>query len=244
MSFAMSPLAARPASVKTLAAGAGANGSSVVVTNPNGIHTALPLAHVLIKELPPRMKDSTVRALFEQYGEVVTVQMVEADTPGKCAAVIGFVTEEEATWVIGNLHGNIPQGLTMPITAEAFEQEVQEDAMETEAAPAEAPLEMVDTTGAAAAPNNLYIKGLPAQMTDGKVREIFEPYGSVLSTRILETDGKTFHGDGESVVLVQFAGVDEATWIVDNLNGNIPEGLERPICVRPYRKGAGRGKGR
>merc|ERR1719253_886826 len=32
--------------------------------------------------------------------------------------------------------------------------------------------------------------------------------------------------------MIRFASVEMATWVVENLNGNIPEGLTEPIIAR------------
>merc|ERR1719253_302296 len=48
--------------------------------------------------------------------------------------------------------------------------------------------------------------------------------------------------------MIRFASQDMATWVVENLNGNIPEGLEEPIICRYANasnpKGAGKGDAR
>lgn len=80
--------------------------------------------------------------------------------------------------------------------------------------------------------DNLYIKGLPPNMTDSWLRQIFDPYGNVVSTRILQTKAVNTDPSGESIALIRFGQVDQARWLVDHLNGNIPQGLSRPITVR------------
>merc|ERR1740130_1637491 len=46
--------------------------------------------------------------------------------------------------------------------------------------------------------------------------------------------------------MVRFASVEMATWVVENLNGNIPKGFQEPIQCRYANsptKGKGDGKG-
>lgn len=80
--------------------------------------------------------------------------------------------------------------------------------------------------------DNLYVKGLPPGMSDQWLRTIFGEYGVVTSTKVLETNGRSATGQGESVALVRMANIEDASWLVDNLDGNIPQGLERPVMVR------------
>jgi len=91
----------------------------------------------------------------------------------------------------------------------------------------------------ALASDNLFISDLPADVDQAKVEEIFGAYGTVTSTKVLP-------GAGKNAALVRFQSADEAKWIVDNLNGNIPQGLMTPIQVKyansPGSKG-GKGDG-
>merc|ERR1719460_2910638 len=43
--------------------------------------------------------------------------------------------------------------------------------------------------------------------------------------------------------MMRLASVEMATWIVENLNGNIPEGLTEPIIARYANDKKGGGKG-
>lgn len=78
--------------------------------------------------------------------------------------------------------------------------------------------------------DNLYIKGLPPGMTDQWLQTIFGNYGIVTSTRVLE--GRSASGQGESVALVRMGSIEDASRLVANLDGNIPQGLDRPVAVR------------
>merc|ERR1719253_21722 len=54
-------------------------------------------------------------------------------------------------------------------------------------------------------------------------------------------------GGKGSKALVQFESTEDSKWFVENLNGNIPEGLEAPIKVEFSTKAAGdagKGKGK
>jgi len=79
--------------------------------------------------------------------------------------------------------------------------------------------------------DNLFISDLPPEVDQAKLDEIFKAYGNVTSSRLLP-------GQGKHAALVRFETIEEATWIVDNLNGNIPQGLMTPICVKYANSGA------
>mmetsp|Transcript_3295 Transcript_3295/g.7784 ORF Transcript_3295/g.7784 Transcript_3295/m.7784 type:complete len:265 (+) Transcript_3295:95-889(+) len=73
--------------------------------------------------------------------------------------------------------------------------------------------------------DNLYIWQLPPNFEQDKVEELFSAYGTVLQARSMP-------GAKSSGALVRFSSEAEATWIKDNLSGNIPEGIDTPIMVR------------
>jgi len=169
--------------------------------------------------------------------------------------------------MVENLDRNIPEGLNKPVTVRyadvdsrvGADSRVGVDSRVGAAAPGAGrgttmghnsgprpappppPRGQHSGTTSSQASDNLYIKGLPPHMTEDKLRDIFTPYGDVTSTKVLQSNGKSVDGQGESVALLQFGTEEEARWIEENLNGNIPEGLERPISVKFYTKGGGKG---
>jgi len=78
------------------------------------------------------------------------------------------------------------------------------------------------------ASDNLYIKGLPPNITDAKLQKVFSAYGTVVQTRILDPDGYA----GDSIALVRMGNTTEAQWVVDNLDAMIPKGLQEPVSVQ------------
>jgi len=71
--------------------------------------------------------------------------------------------------------------------------------------------------------DNLYISDLPSSVNDDELRVVFSQYGTVKHSRLTSSGG---------AALIRFATFDEAKWIVENLNGNIPQGLQSPISVK------------
>jgi len=77
----------------------------------------------------------------------------------------------------------------------------------------------------------IYVKGLPANMTAESVHATFAPYGTVVDCKVLVSCGQSDDGTGQSVAIVRMGSMNEANWLVENLNGNIPQGLSRPVMV-------------
>jgi len=74
-----------------------------------------PSDNLFISELPEDIDLAQVQTIFGAYGKVTSAKLLPGQ--GRCAALVRFNTEDEATWIVDNLHGNIPQGLDTPIQA-------------------------------------------------------------------------------------------------------------------------------
>jgi RNA recognition motif-containing protein len=87
---------------------------------------------------------------------------------------------------------------------------------------------------------NLYISDLPGDIDEGTLLATFGAYGTVVQHKILPKPNAavtTTHA------LIRYSTVDEAKWIFDNVNGNIPQGLSTPIKVT-YNNSDGKGSGK
>jgi RNA recognition motif-containing protein len=81
----------------------------------------------------------------------------------------------------------------------------------------------------------VFVGDLPEGFDEAGIASLFGPYGEVKWCKVLP--GK----DGKGAAMIEFGSADEAQWFVDNLNGNIPEGLTTPIEARfATAKGAGK----
>eukprot|EP00931_Biecheleriopsis_adriatica_P045468 TRINITY_DN26043_c0_g1_i1.p1 TRINITY_DN26043_c0_g1~~TRINITY_DN26043_c0_g1_i1.p1 ORF type:complete len:733 (-),score=175.06 TRINITY_DN26043_c0_g1_i1:45-1988(-) len=75
--------------------------------------------------------------------------------------------------------------------------------------------------------DNCFVSGLPLDITEQSLQEIFSSYGSVVSCKVLASDGRP-----DKAALVRFGSVQEAKWIVDTINGNMVPGVSNPIQVK------------
>merc|ERR1712232_794150 len=78
---------------------------------------------------------------------------------------------------------------------------------------------------------NLFIGDLPAELTSQQVTEVFSAFGTVVSVKINAPKGD------KGSAMVRLSSVDEAKWVYEKLNGNIPEGLSTPVIVRYANQG-------
>lgn len=96
--------------------------------------------------------------------------------------------------------------------------------------------------------DNIYVTDLPSDFDDNDLKDVFGAYGHIVQCKVLQSGGPG--GQAKCAALVRFQSEEEAAWVVDNLNGNIPQGLADPVGCRfadtpemkAQRKG-GHGKG-
>eukprot|EP00439_Symbiodinium_sp_Y106_P035192 s3990_g4.t1 len=73
----------------------------------------------------------------------------------------------------------------------------------------------------------LFVTGLPMDCTNEFCNEIFSQYGTVKTTTVLPVSpGKT-----KAAAFVIMTNVEDAQWIVDHVNGNVPQNLTAPVSV-------------
>lgn len=244
-------------------------GSSYSSPKGDGKGETSPSDNLYIKGLPLGSTEQTVHQIFGAYGAVTSCKVLShVEGATTAAAMVRMGSIDQATWLVQNLNGNIPQGLTDPIQvkfansgggkgkapdANAWGTDAPPHPPVMGALPPGAPSSWSTLAPPPPAANpalanaegpqdNLYIKGLPVGVTEEHVREIFGAYGAVTSVRVLTTP----EGADNAAALVRFNDVAQATWLVDNLNGNIPKGLSGPVIVRyanPSGKGKDAGKG-
>lgn len=73
--------------------------------------------------------------------------------------------------------------------------------------------------------DNLYVKQLPMGFDQATCEALFNGYGKVMQCKVMN------YGNSSSA-LIRMESTEMAQWIVENLHGNIPEGLECAIEVR------------
>ena len=85
----------------------------------------------------------------------------------------------------------------------------------------------------------LFVTGLPVDCTSDFCKSVFGQYGIVKDARMLPVaPGKT-----AAAAVVEMNTADDAKWIVEHVNGNVPQSLTTPVTVTFKFKGKGFGKG-
>jgi len=205
-------------------------------------------SNLYVSGLPDGMDDGTFRQLFEKFGNVISSKVV----PEKRYGFVKFSNTEEANAAVGNMNGDMYNGCQLSVRfanndrgqgqggkgkgGVGFEQQYGGGAPagpEHYGGGAYSGGAVSSGVGGEPQPSdNLYITGMPPGMTDQMIHGIFGAYGQIISTRVLNPNGVSQDGQGMTIALMRMGSLEQAVWLVDNLNGNIPQGLATPIGVR------------
>lgn len=171
------------------------------------------------------------------------------DETCKPCAMIRFGSVEMATWVVENLNGNIPEGLAEPIITRFANANNDKGKGKDNGKGGGWKSEPYSGGGSwgkgasggswgkaggaakggdPAPSDNVWIGDLPVGTEQSELANIFEAYGQIVTSRMLPGRDPS----AKPCALIRFASVEMAKWVVDNLNGNIPQGCQEPIVAR------------
>uniref|UniRef100_A0A7S0X196 RRM domain-containing protein n=1 Tax=Chlamydomonas leiostraca TaxID=1034604 RepID=A0A7S0X196_9CHLO len=166
-------------------------------------------SNVYVKGLPPECDESMLLSLFQPHGGIASLRLFQQ--PNKPPfAFVKFQSVQEAQSAISALNGAAFGGCIM---------EVRFADSDVGAHPDRTPPPT----------DNVFARGFAPGSTEEDVRQLFAPYGLVISVRVLH------HGDQSGqggAALVRLGSVEEAGRAVMALNGQRVVGGVSPLLVR------------
>ncbi|XP_022915257.1 ELAV-like protein 3 isoform X4 [Onthophagus taurus] len=187
--------------------------------------------NLIVNYLPQTMTQEEIRSLFSSIGEVESCKLIrdKVTVPdGVLSSPLvtgqslgyGFVNyhrPEDAEKAINTLNGLRLQNKTIKVSYARPSSEAIKGA-------------------------NLYVSGLPKNMTQQDLEALFSPYGRIITSRILCDNitvrqfvsgaGENMSGLSKGVGFIRFDQRLEAERAIQELNGTIPKGSTEPITVK------------
>ncbi|KAF7267141.1 ELAV-like protein 3 isoform X1 [Rhynchophorus ferrugineus] len=199
--------------------------------------------NLIVNYLPQTMTQEEIRSLFSSIGEVESCKLIrdkvtdkfspvkvgsEDEVPGVITSPLltgqslgyGFVNyhrPEDAEKAINTLNGLRLQNKTIKVSYARPSSEAIKGA-------------------------NLYVSGLPKNMTQQDLEALFSPFGRIITSRILCDNitvrqfvsgaGENLPGLSKGVGFIRFDQRMEAERAIQELNGTIPKGSTEPITVK------------
>jgi len=199
--------------------------------------------------LPACATTESVTALMGQYGTVTSAKVLDNGMADK-VALVRMGSADEAKWIVDNLDGNIPQGIETVIKVKiASNNNTGKSGDKGGYGPAKGDpyggkgmspwdagkggksAQFVPPPSAPANKNSLNLTGLPGNATGESIMQLIGQYGTVANA--------TMTGPGSATITM--GDTETAQWLVANLDGNIPQGLDTPIGIKPAAGGGGGG---
>ncbi|XP_063980820.1 ELAV-like protein 3 isoform X4 [Diachasmimorpha longicaudata] len=182
--------------------------------------------NLIVNYLPQTMTQEEIRSLFSSIGEVESCKLIrdkvtevttalsvagDSLSPGQFSfgqslgyGFVNYHRPEDAEKAINTLNGLRLQNKTIKVSYARPSSEAIKGA-------------------------NLYVSGLPKNMTQQDLENLFSPYGRIITSRIL-CDNIT--GLSKGVGFIRFDQRVEAERAIQELNGTIPKGSSEPITVK------------
>ncbi|TBU65796.1 hypothetical protein BD310DRAFT_837014 [Dichomitus squalens] len=167
--------------------------------------------NIYVKNLDPEVTQDDFVKLFEQFGNV-TSAVIQTDEQGQSRGFgfVNFETHEEAQKAVETLHDSEYHGRKLFVSRAQKKAEREEELRKSyEQAKVE---KMSKYQGV-----NLYIKNLEDDIDDERLRQEFEPFGSITSAKVMRDEKGTSKGFG----FVCFSSPDEATKAVAEMNNKM-----------------------
>lgn len=169
--------------------------------------------NLIVNYIPQTMTQDEIRALFSSIGTVESCKLVRDQTTGLSLgyAFVNFQKAEDAEEAISQLNGLQLQNKTIKVSYARPSSEAIRGA-------------------------NLYVSGLPNDMTKETLESLFSQFGKIINSRILsdspQGSGEETSSSSRGVGFIRYDKRSEAEKAIQELNGKTPKTCSEPITVK------------
>ncbi|XP_046803136.1 ELAV-like protein 2 isoform X1 [Lucilia cuprina] len=180
--------------------------------------------NLIVNYLPQTMTQEEMRSLFSSIGELESCKLVRDKVSGKLVlpasltalnpalqqgqslgyGFVNYVRPEDAEKAVNTLNGLRLQNKVIKVSYARPSSESIKGA-------------------------NLYVSGLPKNLSQPDLESLFAPYGKIITSRILCDN---ISGLSKGVGFIRFDQRNEAERAIQELNGKTPKGYTEPITVK------------
>lgn len=175
--------------------------------------------NVYVKNLAESTSEEDLKKIFGEFGEITSVVVMrDGDGNSKCFGFINFENADAAArsvetlngkkfdqkeWYVGKAQKKSDREIELKVK---FEQNMKETADKSQGL-------------------NLYVKNLDDSLGDDKLKELFTPFGTVTSCKVMRDPTGTSKGSG----FVAFSSPEEASRALSEMNGKMVS--NKPLYV-------------
>ncbi|KAI3803708.1 hypothetical protein L1987_31868 [Smallanthus sonchifolius] len=180
--------------------------------------------NVFVKNLSESTTDDDLSKAFSEYGTITSaVVMRDADGNSKCFGFVNFENADDAAKAVDGLNG---QKFDEKEWYVGKAQKKNEREQELKQKFEQSMKEVVDKSQGL----NLYIKNLDDTVSDEKLKELFAPFGSISSCKVMRDPNGASKGSG----FVSFSTSEEASRALSEMNGKMV--ASKPLYVAPAQR--------
>nr|XP_020513440.1 ELAV-like protein 1 isoform X1 [Labrus bergylta] len=165
--------------------------------------------NLIVNYLPQTMSQDELRSLFSSVGDVESAKLIRDKVAGHSLGYgfVNFVNPNDAERAISTLNGLRLQSKTIKVSFARPSSDTIKDA-------------------------NLYISGLPRNLSQQDLEDMFTRFGHIINSRVLVDQASGSLGLSRGVAFIRFDKRAEAEDAVKHLNGHTPPGSSEPITVK------------
>lgn len=162
--------------------------------------------NLIVNYLPQNMTQEEIKSLFASIGQVDSCKLIKDKLSAQSLgyAFVNFTNPDDADKAIATLNGMRLQNKTIKVSLARPSSDSIKNA-------------------------NLYVCGLPKDFSQANLEQMFNPFGVIISSKIL-TDPKT--GVSKGVGFVRFDQRIEAETAINTLNNKLHENIPEPLIVK------------
>jgi polyadenylate-binding protein len=184
--------------------------------------------NLYVKQFPESWSQEQLTEVFSAYGPVASVVIsVDSEGKSKCFGFVDFTSHESAAKALAELNGKFFEGESpfelYVSRAQKKAERVRElkykmDTLKTD--------QLTKFQGL-----NLYVKNIDESISDEQFRDLFAPFGTITSARIMREDGT---GSGKGFAFVCYSNPEEASRALAEMNGAMIRG--KPLFVALHQR--------
>eukprot|EP00604_Paraphysomonas_vestita_P002378 CAMPEP_0174819582 /NCGR_PEP_ID=MMETSP1107-20130205/2898_1 /TAXON_ID=36770 /ORGANISM="Paraphysomonas vestita, Strain GFlagA" /LENGTH=654 /DNA_ID=CAMNT_0016033363 /DNA_START=107 /DNA_END=2071 /DNA_ORIENTATION=+ len=186
--------------------------------------------NLYIKQFPESWSEEKLTQLFSAFGTVLSLKVaIDENGKSKCFGFVDFESHESAAKALNELNGKHfenegEQPFDLYVSrAQKKSERVRELKSKIDALKVE---QINKFQGM-----NLYVKNIDDSVTDEQFRDLFTPFGTITSARIMRDDGT---GSGKGFAFVCYTNSDEANRALLEMNGKMVRG--KPLFVAIHQR--------
>jgi polyadenylate-binding protein len=184
--------------------------------------------NLYVKQFPESWNNAKLTEVFGAYGPLASVYIAtDGEGKSKCFGFVDFVTHEAAAKSLAELNGKVydeePPFELYVSRAQKKTERLRELKSKMDAAKVD---QLNKFQGL-----NLYVKNIDDAITDEQFRDLFAPFGTITSARIMREDGS---GSGKGFAFVCYSNPEEASRALEQMNGAMIHG--KPLFVALHQR--------